>query len=222
MSEEIIVVGAGGFGREVIDVIHAINAAAPAPIWSLQGVVDDSPSEANLDRLSERSLDYLGTVKEVKAGTDRPLFVIGIGNPAVRKSVAATFETARFRAATLVHPSATLGSQVTLGPGTIVCAGARITTNVIVGQHVHVNLNATIGHDSRIGDYASINPLASISGDCVVGDGVLVGVSASLINGVAIGNVSVIGGGACAVRDVPAATTVVGVPARPLAQKRSS
>lgn len=221
MSEDIIIVGAGGFGREVVDIIEAINDTAAEPIWALRGVIDDAPSTENLQRLTDRSVEYLGTVSDALATPARPAFIVGVGNPAARESLASTLEAHGFGAATLVHPSVTMGSHVTLGPGSVLCAGVRITTNVVIGKHVHVNLNATIGHDSRLGDYVSVNPLASVSGDCVVEDHVLLGVCASLINGVTVGAGSVVGGGACAVRDIPPGVTAVGVPAKPLVQKRS-
>ena len=125
-------------------------------------------------------------------------------------------DAAGLDAATLVHPSVTRGSRVTVGAGTVLCAGVRLTTNIAIGRHVHVNLNATIGHDSVIEDYVSLNPLASISGDCVLETGVLVGVAGVVLNGLRIGRDAVVGGAACAVKDVDAGTTVVGVPARPL------
>ena len=81
---------------------------------------------------------------------------------------------------------------------------------------MHVNLNATVGHDTPIDDYVSINPLASISGDCVIESDVLIGVGGIVLNGLRVGQGATVGGAACAVRDVAAGTTVVGVPARPL------
>ncbi|WP_282071640.1 NeuD/PglB/VioB family sugar acetyltransferase [Janibacter hoylei] len=214
MSEDIFVVGAGGFGREVVDIIEAINDSAAEPIWALRGIVDDAPSTENLQRLTDRSIEYLGTISDTLAAPARSAFIVGVGSPAARESLASTLETHGFRAATLVHPTVTMGSQVTLGPGSVLCAGVRITTNVMIGNHVHVNLNATIGHDSRVGDFVSINPLASISGDCVVGDRALLGVCSSLINGVTVGRGGVVGAAACVVRDVADDQLVKGVPAR--------
>ena len=216
MSTPIVVIGAGGFRREVIDVIEAVNADAGEPTWELVGVIDDSITAENLDRLNRRSITHLGSAEDFLSGADRDIhFAVGIGAPSTRRRIAEIFDAAGHRGAVLVHPSATLGSVVELGDGTVACAGVRITTNVTIGRHVHINLNATIGHDTVIGDYVSLNPLASISGDCNIENEVLVGVGGILLNGLRVGEGSIIGGAACAVRDVEAGTTVVGIPARP-------
>jgi sugar O-acyltransferase (sialic acid O-acetyltransferase NeuD family) len=220
MSTPIVVVGAGGFGREVIDVIEAMNAAAPEPAWELAGVVDDSLAPANRDRLENRSITYLGTTDDFLASGGAPVsYAVGIGSPAVRRKIALRFDGDGHSGARLIHPSVTMGADVTIGPGTVLCAGVRITTNIAIGQHVHINLNATVGHDTSIGDFVSLNPLASISGDCVIEDDVLVGVGGIVLNGLRLGRGAVVGGAACAVRDVAPETTVVGVPARPLGQR---
>ena len=222
MLEDLVVIGAGGFGREVVDVIEAINESESSPRWRLVGVVDDSPSEENVDRLERRGIPYLGTVETLVADVARPKFVIAIGSPRVRRAIATDLENEGFVPATIVHPASTTGSVVSIGAGTVICAGVRLTTNISVGRHCHLNLNATVGHDSVLMDFVSINPLASISGDCIVEDDVLIGVCASIINQVTVHAGATVGGGACAVRDVPPDATVVGIPAVPLGKKRSS
>lgn len=214
MPEPIVVVGAGGFGREVIDVIDAINAAAPEPVWQLVGVVDDAPTDVNLERVARRGVDFIGA-------TDVPLqwpspvsYVIGIGSPRVRRLLADRYDAAHFRAATLVHPSVTQGFGVAIGDGSVLCAGTRLTTNITLGRHVHLNLNVTVGHDTYLGDFVSVNPLASISGDCTIEDEVLVGVAGVVLNGLTVGRGATVGGSACVVRDVSGGVVVKGVPAR--------
>ena len=225
VNTPIVVVGAGGFGREVVDVIEAMNAAhvhdgSGSARWQLVGVLDDSITETNRGRLEERSIPHLGSVEEFLAAGDRDItYVVGIGAPLVRRRVAERFDAAGHSAATLVHPSVTMGALVSIGAGSVLCAGVRITTNVSIGRHVHINLNATVGHDTAIGDFVSINPLASISGDCVLESDVLVGVGGIVLNGLRVGQGATIGGAACAVRDVADATTVVGVPARAIERR---
>lgn len=214
MAEPLVVLGAGGFGRETADVVDAVNEAAGAPVWNLVGMVDDSPSDENLARLTERGIAYLGTTDDFVSGPNRPRYVIGIGAPKVRKMLATRMGESGFRAATLVHPHATIGSRCELGEGTVVLAGARITTGIRLGRHVHVNPNVTVGHDTLIGDFVSVNPLAAISGDCVISDEVLIGVAGVVLNGLKVGRGATVGGSACVVKDVPDNVTVKGVPAR--------
>lgn len=213
MAEPLVIVGAGGFGRETADVVEAINAAAAEPVWALLGMIDDSPSDANLGLLADRQIPYLGTRQEL---VPEPgcFYVIGIGSPRVRMGLAGEMDTAGFVAATLIHPLASLGSQVRVGGGSVICAGARLTTNIDLGRHVHVNPNCTIGHDTKLGDFVSLNPASSISGDCAIEEGCLIGVGAVVLNQRRVGRNSVVGAAACVVHDVAESVTVKGVPAR--------
>lgn len=225
MSTPIVVVGAGGFGREVLDVIEAMDAARLAaghdePVWQLVGVIDDAITDENLARLTARSIPHLGSIEDFLSATaGHVAYAVGIGSPVVRRRIAERFDAAGHTGATLVHPSVTMGSPVKIGAGSVLCAGVRITTNITIGRHVHINLNATVGHDTTIGDFVSINPLASISGDCALEADALIGVAGIVLNGLRVGQGATVGGAACAVRDVEPGTTVVGVPARPLGRK---
>ncbi|HEX2893679.1 MAG TPA: acetyltransferase [Marmoricola sp.] len=210
----LVIAGAGGFGREVIDVVDAINDTALEPVWVVMGVVDDSPSDVNLERLKKRGTPYLGTVDLHLSESSAAHYVVGIGSPQVRRRIAERFDGAGRRAATLVHPAATTGFDVRIGEGSIICAGVRLTTNIRLGRHVHLNPNVTVGHDTDLGDFVSMNPASSVSGDCVVEDGVLIGVAAVVLNQLRVGAGAVVGGSACVVKDVPQSATVKGVPAR--------
>lgn len=214
MAEDLVVIGAGGFGRETVDVVKAINTASSEPVWRLLGIVDDAPSSENLVRLSRRFIPYLGTTEQFVIDSMRPRYLIGIGSPGVRRALAARFDGAGFDAATVVHPAATVGSDVSIGAGTIICAGARVTTHIELGRHVHLNPNVTIGHDTTLGDFVSMNPASSVSGDCVVEDEALIGAGAVVLNQLIVGGGAVVGSAACVVRDVPPGAVVKGVPAR--------
>ena len=129
----LVIIGAGGFGREVLDVVDAINDVEPR--YEVLGFLDDEPSDPEL--LESRSQRVLGPVSEL-AGIDAE-YVIGIGSGTARRAID---EMADGRPAPiLVHPQATIAADVTLGPGGIVTAGVRVTNHIRIGRHVHLNLN---------------------------------------------------------------------------------
>ncbi|GAA4387314.1 acetyltransferase [Ornithinibacter aureus] len=209
--EQVVVIGASGFGRECLDVLEAM-AEAGSPV-DVAGVVDDGPSELNLGRLAARGVAYLGTVDDwLVASEPMARYVLGIGRPQVRRRVAVRLDEAGARPFTAVHPSATFGSRVATGEGLVVCAGAAISTNARLGRHVHINPNATIGHDSVLRDFVSVNPGAVVSGEVIIRGGTLVGASATILQGLSVGEGTIVGAGSVVTRDVPDAAVVKGVP----------
>jgi sugar O-acyltransferase (sialic acid O-acetyltransferase NeuD family) len=214
MRRDIVVVGAGGFGRESLDVIEAVNRASDGASWQIIGVADDAPSAASLERLAARGHRHLGPVDEVLRSGRAAAFVVSIGAASARRSIAARFEEAGWLPATIVHPSAVVGSQTIIGAGTVICSGVQISTNVVLGRHVHLNPGSIVGHDSRLGDFVSINPGAVVSGEVDLQSSVLIGASATILQGLTVGHGATVGASACVTRSVVASTTVVGVPAR--------
>ena len=205
---ELVIVGAGGHGRETLDIVEAINAVKPT--WAFAGFVDDG--EIIADRLERRDASLLGTT-EILANTNLH-YVVGIGSPAVRAKLDEQLTAWGRTAATLIHPAATLASDNRISDGVLLAAGARVTTNVTLGRHVHLNVNAVVSHDCVVGDYTTLSPGSLVNGDVQIGTGVFLGTGAIITPGVTIGDHAVIGAGAVVVRDVPSGVTVKGVPGR--------
>jgi sugar O-acyltransferase (sialic acid O-acetyltransferase NeuD family) len=213
VGEPLVIAGAGGFGRKVIDIVGRINAAARKPIWNLLGVVDDAPSGINLDRLSARGFSFLGSLDEFFATGEQVQYISGIGSPRIRQLIADRFDAAGHRAATLVDPAAMIGTEVEIGEGSVICAGAALDTNTKYGRHVQAGFNVIVGHDAVVGSFTSISPLSAVSGDCVVGDRVLIGVGAVVMLQRRVGDDAVIGANATVARNVPSGGIVKGLPA---------
>lgn len=212
MSIQLVVVGASGFGRETLDVVVAHNAARPDSAFEVLGVLDDAPSKENLARLAHRNISYLGGVDAFLAHHDPILYLLAIGSMNVRERLVNRFDAAGWHAASVVHPSATLGTMTSWAEGLVVCGGAQVSTNVRLERHVHVNPNATIGHDTILESFVSINPAATISGDVHVGARTLIGAGAIVLQGLSIGADTTVGAGAVVTRSVPDGVVVKGVP----------
>lgn len=210
-----VIVGAGGFGRETLDVLEAVNARSNPAKYVIQGVADDSPSDHDLELLFGRRVPFLGSTGDVLTQDPRNFrYLIAIGNPKSRQNVDEKFRRAGFLAINVVHPSAVLGSNVQMATGVVICAGVQISTNVSLGEHVHVNPGAIIGHDSRLSAYVSVNPGAIVSGHVHVGSQALLGAGAIVLQGLTVGERALVGAGAVVVRHVPDSSVVKGVPAR--------
>lgn len=212
MNGPLFIVGCGGFGREVHQIVAALREARGG--WEVSGFVDDDPSPGNLALVAALGLTVRGGVAALVDRTEPFYAVIAIGDPAVRRAMVERLAGAPAQFPVLVHPHSTVGPDVTLGPGCVVAAGARLSTNITLGAHVHIDQNATVGHDSSLGDFSRLNPQACVSGSVVVGAGATVGASATILPGLEIGELVVVGASACVVRSVPAKKTVKGVPAQ--------
>jgi sugar O-acyltransferase (sialic acid O-acetyltransferase NeuD family) len=209
--ERIVIVGAGGHGREIVALAAACNLAAEQPIYDVVGVVDDG--KPDLGRLERLSVPLIGPVEAV--GNLDARYVIGIGSPSVRRIVDKRLVAiGASAAAPMIHPLAWVGLDVELAPGVIVCAGAIVTTNVRLGRHTHLNLQATVSHDCRIGEYVTVAPMSAISGNVTLEDEVELGTGVSVIPAVTIGRGSIVGAGAVVTQDIAPGMVAVGVPAR--------
>lgn len=201
----VVVLGAGGHGRELADIVRAV--ADGSGDVSLLGVIDDNEPDRAL--LARSGMRFLGG-RSALDGRDVDVH-IGVGYPHIRRAID---EALQRPAEAIVHPTGLVGSTVTLGAGAVLAQNVIVTTNITIGRHSHINIGASISHDCTIGDYVTVCPHATITGSARIGDDVFIGAGATLLPGVTIGDRAVVGAGAVVSVDVAPDTTVAGVPAR--------
>jgi len=203
----IVIIGAGGFGREVAWLIEEINENEEK--WNLLGFVDD---DENYHNKSLNGYPVLGNVDWLKSKEVHA--VCAVGNPIVKKKIINRLHGSNIKYPVLIHPNVRHSSSVDFGEGTIVCLDTVLTVNIKIGNHVIINLDCTIGHDAIIKDYSTILPSVNVSGYVLIKDEVSVGTGTQIIQGITIGEKTTIGAGSVVVRDLPSKCVAVGSPAK--------
>jgi len=206
----ILIFGAGGFAREIQWLLESANNIFPVAF------VDSNPN--NYDT-TLNGLPVISIEKALEKYDKKQPYVIALGDPKKREEISKLLD--KFYPYKAIHKSVLYGPDVTLGKGTVICAGSILTTNIKIGIHVQINLNCTVGHDSILDDFVTLAPGVHVSGNVHLGKRVYVGTGATIINGswtepLVIGDDAIIGAGACVTKSLPGNMTYVGVPARPL------
>ena len=208
--KRLLIIGAGGHGKVVAD-------AALLSDWDRVTFLDDRAGTL-VEVLGLTVIGQVRPLREHAAAFDAA--VVAIGAAARRLELQDECVAAGLSIATIIHPSASVSRFATLGPGCVVFAQAAINPGTTLGRAGIVNTAATIDHDCRLGDGVHLSPGAHLGGDVVVGDRTWVGIGAVVRQGIEIGHDSIVGAGAAVVAPVPPYTTVVGVPARPMKERK--
>lgn len=203
----ILIVGAGGFGREVL------NWARDAWPDHRDLVAGFLAADCPLGNESLLQLPILGSPSDYGpvAGDG---FLLAIGIPGVRRLVAEALESRGATFLTLVHPSAIVATTAALGTGTVVCPYAVVSDRARVGHCALMNYHSSLGHDASAGDFTVLSPYATLGGNAHVRDDVFMGLHATVGPGRTIGSRSKISANSCALTDVPTDSIVYGSPGR--------
>lgn len=205
---DVLIVGAGGHGRVVLEVLQAARQ------HRVLGFLDADEQMAGQTVLGVPVLGHPQHLLRLR-GKARGA-IVAVGDNRARVSYAQHLSSAGLELVSAVHPSAVVSPSATLGRNVVVCAGAVIGTEARLADSVVVNTAAVVDHECEVGEGAHVAPMAALAGRVRVGAGAFIGLGARVIQCLTVGAHAVVGAGAVVIRDVPAESTVVGVPARPI------
>ena len=207
--KKLLIIGAGGFGREVLGYARDMIEAGTAN-WEIGGFLDD-----NFNALNNYSYEYkiIDTIKDHKV-SDKYVYICAIGDPKTKLSIGRKFLDAGAEFVNIIHSTAYIGRTCKIGIGVVLCPKASITADVSLGNFVAVDVTSICSHDSKVGDGCTISHFCDLTGFTVLGEGVFLGSGVSVCPGVKVGDYAKIGAGAVVLKDVGANELAVGVPAK--------
>jgi sugar O-acyltransferase (sialic acid O-acetyltransferase NeuD family) len=204
MSNSLVVWGAGGHGKVVLDLARCAGR------FERILFVDDDTTKAGVPFCNCTVVSPNGNLP----GLARYEFVVAVGDNRQRVDCFRRAQAAGLSATKLIHPRAVVASSASVGPGTVIMAGAIVNAAAVIGKNCIINTAAVVEHDCRIGDHVHISPRVVIGGRVHVEAFAHIGIGAIVLSGATVGEEATVGAGAVVLKKAPAHCTVVGVPAK--------
>lgn len=202
--KRVIILGAGGHGRVILDILRKMGL-------EVVGFLDDNPG---LIGKSVNDIPVLGTVDRLGEFPANAAFIIGIGDNDSRAKIFSKLVELGLNILNAIHPQAIIAEDVRIGRGVAIMGGAVLNTGAVSGDDVCINTGATVDHDNILGDHCHIFPGANLNGGVKVGEFAYIGSGAVILPYLSVGENAYVGAGAVVIEDVPPNAVVAGVPAR--------
>ncbi len=207
--EDIVIIGAGGLGREVLFELNEINIRNKR--FNILGFVDDARERGSLIH----GLPVLGDTDWLLNYNKAVSAAVCVGNSAARRLIYEKIsKNNHLHFPNIFADDFRFSDTVKFGIGCIVCFSCIATVDIEIGDFALISNDCTIGHDANLSDFVTLYPSVNISGNVKINDNAEIGVGCNIIQGKTIGKGSIIGAGAVVIRDVPENCTAVGVPAK--------
>jgi sugar O-acyltransferase (sialic acid O-acetyltransferase NeuD family) len=208
--KNLIIIAAGGCGREVLQIVKDINESTETPRWNVKGFIDDNP---NALEGKTCTIDVIGSIDDYIIEEDDE-FVCSIGNSGIRKRVVEKMKEKGASFTQVIHPNAIISDNCKLGEGVIIYPFALISDNAVIGDQCIVNMYSSIAHDSVVGDYCTISAHCDVTGMCRVGANVFMGTTSNMVPGTVVGDDVYICAGSTVMSKVRKGLKVLGNPAK--------
>ena len=205
--QRILILGAGGHGQVVADILLRAReaGAAIAPI----GYLDDNPACWGHTLLGIPILGAIDTLDRIA----HDALVIAIGDNLIRQQLFTRLQRQGCDFAVARHPAATLAPDVPIGKGSVICAGVVVNPGSVIGANVVLNTGSTIDHNNTLADHVHVAPGVHLGGNVQIDQGALLGIGSTVMPGRRIGAWSTVGACSLVYRDIPCCAVAFGIPA---------
>ncbi len=215
-SKVVDIIGMGGHAAVVSDILELNN-------FLIAGYYADKEPDRDHPRIKA----WRGDIQYLKLNTmsfnfksKTQLWICAIGNNEVRRRIVnfvaqgwgKTIYPPHFKWITAIHPRSIISKSATIGPGTVVSAGAIINARAVIGQHCIINSGAIIEHHTKIGDFSHIAPGSVLCGHVIIGQNCLIGAGTTIIPKISIADNVTIGAGSTVIQNITEAGTYIGSP----------
>lgn len=204
----VLILGAGGHGQVVADILLRMQAAGAKLTPS--GYLDDNPELTGKFLLGLPVLGPLAALPFIP----HEAVIVAIGNNELRSRIFRALQAQGEYLVTARHPQTTISPDVSIGPGSTICAGVIVNPGSTIGANAILNTGCTVDHHNHISDHTHVAPGARLGGDVQIGEGTLIGIGAIVMPQRSVGAWSVVGAGALVTRNLPAHVVAIGAPAR--------
>lgn len=214
--KDIVIFGAGGYGREIACLLKRINTKSPS--WNLIGFIDDGLEVGSENEYGK----VLGGVEYLNEVTSPINVVMSIGKPQTVKAIIGKITNPLVEFPNIIAPDVVFmdADNLSIGKGNVFCTGCLVSCNTKIGDFNSFNDFVSIGHDTVIGNYNAFMTATRVSGIVTIGDCNFFGVNSCMVQGVKIGNNTTLAAGSALIRRTKDGYTYIGVPATALVIKK--
>lgn len=215
MKHKILLIGAGGHAKSVIETI------APNK-FEIVGIID-----ADQDHIHQKvnGIEIIDCDKNLETyypyKADCAFVAIGhVGNYEIRNTIYCQLKKIGYQIVNIIHEKAIIATSVNMGEGNLIMPLAVINPDSSLGNNNIINTGAIIEHDVHIGNGVHLAPGAVICGGSTVYDNAFIGAGTTIIQGISIGANSIIGAGSVVISDIPENVVALGSPARIIKRRK--
>lgn len=204
---DVVIVGAGGFGREIY---QYVKSTLPSEMYRIKGFISNNPNDLDNFEINSKVLGDETTYQVEE--NDR--FIFAIGNIPVKKRIVSTLKEKGAIFLTFIHPTAIVLDTAKIGEGVVICPFVTVSDHVIVDDFVMMNFYSSVGHDAKLGKYSILSPYATVNGFSTLEDEVFLGTHSTITAYKRIGRESKISANSVAMYNTKPYSLVYGVPGK--------